>query len=246
MSVEETNPTLPSARLLVLAGFLLAGGGLLLGYGVGNQKGMSTQGASVREVADLRSAVTSQKTAIDVLNRTLSTTVQERDIAVESGKELHTKITAETDARALADSRLAIYQTLLAERGGIALTIRGIDIKPLPEGAFEYHIDLMQLKPNLRAISGSLEMRLVNGETVVAVPLAQSRFNLETFEQLTGRWTMPSGFSPQYLDITVQGAGQVVKQRYAWERGEVIRDMPATLADVPPLPTAADDSVKTP
>jgi hypothetical protein len=244
MTVEETSPTLPSARLLVLAGFLLAGGGLLLGYGVGNQKGMSTQGASVREVADLRAAVASQKSAIEILNRTLGTTVQERDIAVESGKDLHTQITTATDARTLADARLAIYQTLLAERGGIDLTIRGIDIKPLPERAFEYRIDLMQLRPNLRGITGSLDLRLISGETIVSVPLAKNRFNLDTFEQLVGRWTMPAGFNPQYLEVTVQGGGQTVKQRYAWERGDIIPDMPATLADVPPLPDA--DQAKTP
>lgn len=244
MSVDEASPTLPSARLLVLAGFLLAGGGLLLGYGVGNQKGMSAQGASVREVADLRAAVGSQKTAIEILNRTLSATVQERDIAVDSSKELNTTLASEKDLRARSDARLAVYQTLLAERGGIDLTIRSIDIQPLPERAFEYRIDLMQLKPNLRAVSGTLDIKLINGETVVAVPLAKNRFTLDSFEQLSGRWTMPAGFSPQYLEITVQGGGQVVKQRYAWERGDVIRDMPATLADVPPLPDP--DAAQTP
>lgn len=236
MSVEQTiSPTIPGARLLVLSGFLLASGGLLLGYGVGYQKGMSTQGASIKEVADLREAVKTQKSAIEILNRTLSSTVQERDIAVDTGKEVREKLQQADAARQLAESRLAIYQPILAERGGIDLTLRAIDIKPLPERAYEYHIDLMQLRPNRRSVSGSVDIRLINGETIVAVPMTQNRFNFETFESLSGRWTMPAGFTPQYVEISVQGGGQNLKQRFAWERGAVIRDMPIALADIPPL-----------
>jgi hypothetical protein len=85
---------------------------------------------------------------------------------------------------------------------------------------------------------GTMSIQLVNGESVLAVPLSQNRFNFQAFERLTGRFTMPSGFTPIYLDVIIQSAGQRVVQRYAWERGEVIKDMPATLADVPPLPVA--------
>jgi hypothetical protein len=229
MTEAKPRVYIPQARLLVIAAAVIGCSTALLGYGVGHRQGMSAIGANAREVADLHQAVKDQKTAIEILNRTLATTVQERDIAVESAKELKTKMAGETDLRTLSDSRLQSYQKILAERGGIDLSVHAIHIAPLPERAYEYRIDLMV---------GTMSIQLVNGESVLAVPLSQNRFNFQAFERLTGRFTMPSGFTPIYLDVIIQSAGQRVVQRYAWERGEVIKDMPATLADVPPLPVA--------
>ena len=238
MTEAKPRVYIPQARLLVIAAAVIGCSTALLGYGVGHRQGMSAIGANAREVADLHQAVKDQKTAIEILNRTLATTVQERGIAVESAKELKTKMAGETDLRTLSDSRLQSYQKILAERGGIDLSVHAIHIAPLPERAYEYRIDLMGLRPSLGNLVGTMSIQLVNGESVLAVPLSQNRFNFQAFERLTGRFTMPSGFTPIYLDVIIQSAGQRVVQRYAWERGEVIKDMPATLADVPPLPVA--------
>jgi hypothetical protein len=238
--MTEPKPRLliPHSRFLVIAAVLIGGSSALLGYGLGHRQGMSAIGANAREVADLHQAVKDQKTAIDILNRTLATTVQERDIAVESAKELKTQVASEVDLRTLSESRLQSYQTILAERGGVDLTVHSIHIAPLPERAYEYRIDLMGLRPSLGNLIGTITLQLVNGESVLLVPLSQNRFSFQAFERLTGRFTMPSGFTPQYLDVIIQSAGQRIVKRYAWERGDVIKDMPATLADVPPLPVA--------
>jgi hypothetical protein len=120
--------------------------------------------------------------------------------------------------------------------GGVDLRVRSINIKPLPEKAFEYEFDLMQLRPNRREVSGRIQMLLINGETIVEVPLAQDQFKFATFQRLAGRWTMPAGFTPRYVEIKLRGGGQNTTQRYAWERGANTEEVPATLADLPPVP----------
>jgi hypothetical protein len=38
--------------------------------------------------------------------------------------------------------------------------VQHIAIKPLPENAFEYQLDLVQVSPSKRAASGTVELRL--------------------------------------------------------------------------------------
>lgn len=238
MNSPEQTSILPSYRIMALAAILIASGSVVIGYSVGHRQGMSAVGASAREVSDLQHAVVEQKSAIEILTRTLNAVVQERDIAVTSAKDLQLKINQANDLKQLAETRQTRYQDILLSRGGIELTVHQIDIVPLPERAYEYRIDLMALRPNLRNSKGRLSLTLVNGETIVAVPLSEDQFDFSTFERMTGRWTMPSGFTPAYLDISLSANGQKTVQRYAWENGKVVKDAPATLADVPPLPAA--------
>ena len=51
----------------------------------------------------------------------------------------------------------------MRQRGGIPLAVQHIAIKPLPENAFEYQLDLVQVSPSKRAASGTVELRLIRG-----------------------------------------------------------------------------------
>lgn len=236
MSTAKTTVELSHPFILALMAIVVASGAALLGYSVGHQQGMTVVGASVRDVSDLKNNIAEQKTTIDILNRTLATMVQERDLALESAKSVQEQIRSEADLRQLSESRLTSYQSLLMGYGGVDLRVRSINIKPLPEKAFEYEFDLMQLRPNRREVSGRIQMLLINGETIVEVPLAQDQFKFATFQRLAGRWTMPAGFTPRYVEIKLRGGGQNTTQRYAWERGANAEEVPATLADLPPVP----------
>lgn len=236
MNTEKTTAELSHPFILVLMAILVASGAALLGYSVGHQQGMTVVGASVRDVSDLKDNIAEQKSTIEILNRTLATMVQERDLALESAKSVQAQMQTEADLRQLSESRLASYQDLLIGYGGVDLSIRSINIKPLPERAFEYELDLMQLRPNRREVSGRIQVHLINGETIVEVPLAQDNFKFNSFQRLAGRWTMPAGFTPQYVEIKLRGGGQNTTQRYAWERGSRNTEVAATLADLPPVP----------
>ncbi|KAF7276671.1 hypothetical protein GWI33_009936 [Rhynchophorus ferrugineus] len=47
-----------------------------------------------------------------------------------------------------------------------------------------------------------------------------------------GRWTMPSGFTPQYIEVHLNGADAVI-QRFAWRRGKKDIDVPAFISEIP-------------
>jgi phage tail tube protein FII len=46
------------------------------------------------------------------------------------------------------------------------------------------------------------------------------------FERLTGRWTMPKGFTPQFIEIHLNGSVSEVK-RFSWLRGEEVKNTSA-------------------
>lgn len=217
---------------IVLGGVIVGGGSLLLGYSIGHQQGLTAVGFDA-DAEQLNEVVQEQKQEITILNTSLNTTVQERDLALNNLKETTENYRKETELREQASQQRDIYREILRLRGGIALTVQNIDIKPLPDRAYEYRLDLMQLQPNQRRSSGTVQIRLIEGDNVLVVPMAEDSYSLDSFQRLTGRWTMPNGFSPQYVEVRLQGNGTPVIKRYAWERGAPVKDMPAILDEIP-------------
>lgn len=241
--IEQKNIPAPVALprrgshpyLLALAGLVLGGGSALLGYSVGHQQGVTAVGASADQVDDLRKQLRTQTTAAETLTQTLGSTTQERDLAVENNHQLSSQVNGLIDGRALAVARQDSLIDWAAQNGGMPLDVRDIQIKPLPEQAYEYRVDVRAIASGQRSSSGTLALYLIQGETLLEIPVNPARFNVRGFEQLVGRWTMPKGITPQFIEVRLQSGGQSVVKRFAWEQGDVIHDMPATLADVPPI-----------
>ena len=78
----------------------------------------------------------------------------------------------------------------------------------------------------------NVEIRLIRGSEVLAVPMEKSQFNFENFERLTGRWTMPKGFTPQYIEVRISGSVPVAK-RFNWARGEAVEAPSAFISEIP-------------
>ncbi len=224
---------------IVLGGVIIGGGSLLVGYSIGHQQGLTAVGFSA-DAEQLNEVVQEQKQAITILNTGLNTAVQERDLALSSSDDLTLSLRKESDARQQIEQQRDIYREVLRLRGGVALTVQNIDIKPLPDKAFEYRLDLMQLQPNKRRAQGTVQMRLINGDNILVVPLVDNSYSFDSFERLTGRWTMPSGFTPQFIEIRLQGGGSSVVKRFAWERGAAINDTPAILSEIPEAEANSD------
>lgn len=91
------------------------------------------------------------------------------------------------------------YREVLRQRGGLSLSVQNVGIKPLPDNAYEYELDLVQVSPNKRNVSGNVELRLIQGTEVLLVPMQDKNFNFQDYERLTGRWTMPKGFFQSLL-----------------------------------------------
>ncbi|OTG65240.1 DUF6776 family protein [Acinetobacter silvestris] len=216
---------------LIIGGVVLCAGSILLGYTVGHRQGLTVVGydADAKQLVDV---VEKQKVTLSTLNKNLNAAVQERDVAVSNSNDLFQALNLANAEKAQVDGMSAIYREVLKQRGGMSLTVQNIAVKSLPENAYEYQIDLVQVSPNNRQASGSAELRLISGTEVLVVPMEDSNFNFAAFERLTGRWTMPKGFNPQFIEVRLNGATPVIK-RFSWSRGKPIESSAASAAEVP-------------
>lgn len=225
------KPFLKGNMPLLMGGVVLCAGSMLLGYTVGHRQGLSVVGydADAEQLVDV---VEKQKEQLTSLNKGLNATVQERDVAVSNSNDLFEALNKSKSEKTQVDGMSAIYREVLRQRGGLSLTVQNLAVKSLPENAFEYQIDLVQVSPNRRQASGRAEVRLISGTEVLTIPMEESNFNFEDFARLTGRWTMPKGFNPQFIEIRLNGATPVIK-RFSWSRGQPIDNTATFAAEVP-------------
>jgi hypothetical protein len=216
---EDRAVRLERDHLLIAAGVLLMLSGLWLGYFIGHQQGMSVIGASISDLKKLNAKIDQQQAVLDTMTRTLSTTVQERDIALTTSKDLTDTLAKQAADNAVLDARFKIYRDHLLSVGGMGLALQNVAVTPISQSVFEYHIDLMQLRQKTSASVGTLSVRLIQGTNVIDIPLTSSRVSITDFQSLTGRWTMPAGFTPEFLEVSATAGGHSVVQRFAWERG---------------------------
>ena len=216
---------------LVFGGVVLCAGSVLLGYTVGHRQGLTVVGYDA-DATQLVEVVETQKTTLNTLNKNLNAAVQERDVAVSNADDLFQALSTLKSEKVQVDGMSKIYRDTLRQRGGLSLTVQNLEVKTLPENVYEYQIDLVQVSPNNRQASGSVELRLINGTEVLVVPMQDSNFNFADFERLTGRWTMPKGFNPQFIEVRLNGATPVTK-RFSWSRGQPVESAATFAAEVP-------------
>ena len=223
---------------LIVGAIVLIGGSFILGYTIGHRQGLTVVGydADAEQLVDV---VQKQKETLNDLNKSLNSTVQERDIAVDNVDHLSKSLQRANTDKVQFEGMNHIYREVLRQRGGVSLTIQDLAIKPLPENAFEYEIDLMQVSPSQRRAVGSIELRLIRGTEILNVPLEDKSFNFENFERLTGRWTMPRGFTPQFVEVRLYGAGTPIIKRFSWHRGEPVNTNSAFVAEIPQAEASA-------
>ena len=217
--------------LAIGAAILILSSGLL-GYTVGHRQGLTVVGYDA-DAEQLVEVVQKQKSELAVLNKSLNTAVQERDIAVSNSNDLFAEVNNARNAQSQAENVGILYREVLRQRGGIALAVQHIAIKPLPDNAFEYQLDLMQVSPSKSQASGSVEIRLIQGTEVMTVPMDDKNFNFENTERLTGRWTMPKGFNPNFIEVRLNSAGKQVIRRFSWAKGPAVDSQSSFLSEIP-------------
>lgn len=216
---------------LLLGGVVLCAGSMLLGYTVGHRQGLTVVGYDA-DAEQLVEVVAKQKSELTNLNKTLNTATQERDVAVTNSNDMFAALNQAKADKVQIEGMSTIYRDVLRQRGGLSLIVQNLDVKALPENAYEYQIDLVQVSPSKRRAAGEVELRLIQGTEVLLVPIAENRFNFEDYQRLTGRWTMPKGFSPQFIEIRVKGSTPVTK-RFSWQRGQAVETPSAFAAEIP-------------
>lgn len=222
---------------VLIAGLVLVLGCTYFGYVMGKRQGLTVVGFDM-DAKQLNNIVQQQKAELEVIGQRFNATVQERDVAVSNANKFYQAYNDEKANTVQVEGINKMYRELLKARGGVELTVQNISINSLPDNAYEYAIDLVQVSPNGRKVAGNVELRLINGEKVMGVPLEDRTFSFEHYERLTGRWTMPKGFTPQYVEVHLTGATPVIK-RFAWQRG---KDQGATSKSISEIPQAKANS----
>lgn len=231
-SSVEKNEFLKTNYPLLIAAVILVSGSLLLGYTIGKRQGLTVVGYDA-DAGQLVEVVQKQKATLDTIGKSLNAAVQERDMAVSNADDLFQAVNQANAEKVQFESMNSIYRDVLRQRGGLSLSVQNLAIKPLPENAFEYQIDLIQVSPNQRPAVGTVELRLIQGTEILEVPLEDKNFNFDDFERLTGRWTMPKGFNPQFIEVRLSGSGTPVIKRFSWQRGKAVELSSAFVAEIP-------------
>lgn len=226
------KPFLETNLPLVIGAAVLVIGSGFIGYSIGHRQGLTVVGYDA-DAEQLVEVVQKQKQTLEDLNKSMNTAVQERDVAVSNSNDLFTALNQAKDSETLARSLSALYREVLRQRGGLSLTVQNLSIKPLPENAFEYQLDLVQVSPSKRNTSGQVELRLIQGTEVLVVPMEDKNFNFDEYERLTGRWTMPKGFSPQFVEVRLTGTNTPVIKRFSWAKGNAVETPSTNISEIP-------------
>jgi len=226
------QPFLQTNLPLIIGAVILGAGSLGLGYSVGHRQGLTVVGYDA-DAEQLVEVVQKQKETLNQLNKSLNIAVQERDMAVSNANNLTEALTQARNDKAQMQGLNVLYRETLRQRGGLSLSVQNLVIKPLPEEAYEYQLDLAQISPARRRAAGTVELRLIRETEVLVVPMQDSQFNFDEFERLTGRWTMPKGFIPQFIEVRLNGGTQPVIKRYSWQRGKPVENSSAFVAEIP-------------
>lgn len=216
---------------ILLGGVILCVGSVILGYTVGHRQGLTVVGYDA-DAEQLVEVVKKQKNELQSINKTLNLAVQERDVAVTNSNDMYAALTQANSEKHQIQGMSEIYRDVLRARGGLSLTVQNLKVKPLPENVYEYELDLIQVSPNNRLATGNVVIRLIQGTEVLIVPLENNQFNFEDYARLTGRWTMPKGYRPQFIEVRLDGSTPVVK-RFSWQQGKPVENSVATASEIP-------------
>lgn len=222
--------------IVVGAAVLILGSGLL-GYSVGHRQGITVAGYDA-DAQQLVEVVGVQKERLEALNKSLNAAVQERDVAISNSNDLFAQVTQANADKIQTDGMLTIYREVLRQRGGLSLTVQNLGVKPLADRSYEYQIDLVQVSPIRTKASGVVELRLIQGSEVLVLPMESSSFDFHDFQRLTGRWTMPKGFTPQFIEVRVTGSSSIVK-RFSWTKGKPVDAVSTNVAEIPQVKATA-------
>ena len=235
---SEKTPFMKTNMPLAIGAVVLALSSGLLGYSIGHRQGLTVVGydADAEQLVDV---VQKQKNELTGLNKSLNAAIQERDVAVSNSNDLYLAVKKARDDQELTGNLGVLYREVLRQRGGMPLAVQHLAIKPLPENAYEYQLDLVQVSPSKSNVSGSVELRLIKGTEVLAVPLEDKNFNFSESERLTGRWTMPKGFSPDFIEVRLSGSKPVIR-RFSWSKGQPVENQSAFLSEIPQTEASAN------
>ncbi|WP_201534481.1 hypothetical protein [Psychrobacter immobilis] len=245
--INAIGNTQQGASTLVLALFVIvilvtATVGLLFGHKLGYQQGFYSMETETKQAMIDSTEATKELKNLRLSNKIATnqaaTTKQELAISLANIKELRENQQALTVENKQVAQLNEIYADVISDKGGMPLQILGAKIDPLPENAFEYGFDIGMLASDGQAKRLKPTLTLLNDNDLVELPLDPSTYTIEGIVRIRGRFTMPAGFKPLQIKLSLQAGGQKVEQLYDWKLGARLDSMPLSLSDLPEV----DDS----
>lgn len=222
-----------SLTIFLIAIVVVAGGALFLGHRIGFQQGQSALGTTTRAYADLKHENEQMTTQVNELKTQTSAAQQERDIVLSNLNTMREQISQLNVTNAQLRQTRDEYATIIANSGGVPLTLLAAKIKPLPEAAFEYQFDVLKIDQKQRQQTLKVTLMLENNGVIVKIPVEPSRYELNGIVPVRGRFTLPKGFKPKRAKLVLTAGNDNLIQWFNWRLGNKVSDMPLTLAEVP-------------
>lgn len=241
-SLSVVGRTQRGASTLVLALFVVvilvtAIVGLVFGHKIGYQRGFHSMQTETKQAMINSTEATKELQKLRLSNKIAtnqaSTAKQELAISLANLNELRKSQQTLTVENRQITQLNELYADVVSDKGGMPLQVIGAEIKPLPENAFEYGFDVAMLSSDGKAKRLEPTLTLLNDDDLVEVPLDTAVYTIEGITRIRGRFTMPSGFKPLQVKLSLQAGGQKVEQLYNWTLGASVDGMPLSLLDLP-------------
>ncbi|ERL55040.1 hypothetical protein M917_2386 [Psychrobacter aquaticus CMS 56] len=211
--------------------------GLVFGHKLGYQRGFHSMQNETKQAMINSTEATRELEKLSLSHKIAtnqaSTAKQELAISLANLNELRkSQQTLTVENRQLSQLN-ELYADIVSDEGGMPLQVIGAEIKPLPENAFEYGFDVGMLSSDGKAKRLTPTLTLLDDDDLVEVPLDPAVYTIEGITRIRGRFTMPSGFKPLQVKLSLQAGGQKVEQLYNWTLGASVDGMPLSLLDLP-------------
>lgn len=121
---------------------------------------------------------------------------------------------------AALEDRVAFFKRMAAPqaaRGG-GLEIDLFELLPSARSdQVRYRLLVTRNSPNGNVAQAVVRVRLSGAGKQHELRLNEPRFQLRYYQQFSGEWKLPAGFTPERVDIQVQSGGVSVERRFKWE-----------------------------
>ncbi len=206
-------------------------------YKIAYEKGYDSSNKETKILTDGIEMNTEGVKSIQLENKVLKSETeaakQERDISLNNLVEMRERVKKLQTSNAQLQQTIDIYGKNIMSRGGIPLQIIGAKIAPLPEGAYEYRFDILQLTKDGKVQELKPSIKLLTKTSFVSIPLEPSSYEIKGVARVRGRFVMPKGFTPSQMQLNLTAGSEELEQVYNWKLGKRTNNLPLSLAEIP-------------
>lgn len=205
---RQAGLSLP-ALLLAVVVVMLA---LAVGFGLGRWTGGE-------ESADQALARAGYERSLRAANEQAAVKAREYAIIEEASVRLQEDNQELLASMAALEDRVAFFKRMAAPQAARStVEIEHFELQPgATPGRVRYRLLVTRNNPSGAVTQGAVRVRLSGAGRQQDLTLQAPRFQFRYYQQFSGEWQVPAGFTPERVDIQVRSGGTAVERRYKWE-----------------------------